>query len=394
MPQVAPEDPNAFPRTIKHTNVSGYTPEYLAAKSRVTVGTCTVTNDVKISYFTDGDPDGVPVLCLHGGSEGKYMWLQKEPLPGIFQISIDRPGYGESDSPQGKAPDYPFEMVVKDICLLADHLKIDQFVVCGFSIGSSWAQQLACAPASRDRVRGIIVFGCMADTGHPKMTAALAKKVGKPPKVLDPNDGCLGFVLRGAFSGPMKQFQNYDFSAKMGPDSKSRKCAPRFKQWTSDAFWICCSVDAGLAYNRTFGQMQDAYRTLFQPWQYDVSTIKCPVYNFQGEHECAERLEPHASLSRLLTHPGPRHCAARTWALRHRTHRNSCSRWSRMLSSSSSPDVATPPPWALTSSRAARLSRPSPICPGCEARSTRCAHGIPSRVSRGVARVTFRHGRR
>ena len=186
--------------------------------------------------------------------------------------------------------------------------------------------------------------------------------------------GCLGFVLRGAFSGPMKQFQNYDFSAKMGPDSKSPKCAPRFKQWTSDAFWICCSVDAGLAYNRTFGQMQDAYRSLFQPWQYDVSTIKCPVYNFQGEHECAERLEPllqpHASLSRLLTHPGPRHCAARTWALRHRTHRNSCSRWSRMLSSSSSPDVATPPPWALTSSRAARLSRPSPICPGCEARST------------------------
>ena len=292
MAQVAPEDPNAFPRTIKHTNVSGYTPEYLAAKSRVTVGTCTVSNGVKWSYFTDGDTNGVPMLCLHGGSEGKFMWLQKEPLPGVFQISIDRPGYGESDDHTGNISDYPFEMIVKDICLLADHLKIDQFIVCAFSIGSSWAQQIVYTPTSYDRVRGLIVFGCMADAGHPKMSAALAKKVGKPPKVMDPHDGCLGFVLRKAFTMPLKQFAKYDFGAKMGPDAKDPKCAPRFKQWTSDPFWVCCSVDSSLAYNRTFGQMGDAYRSLFKSWQYDVSNIKCPVYNFQGEHEYAARLEP------------------------------------------------------------------------------------------------------
>jgi hypothetical protein len=100
--QVAPEDPNAFPRTIKHINVSGNTPEYLAAKSRVTVGTCVAlvhclqSRHVVILLFTDGDATGVPMLCLHGGSEGKFMWLQKEPLPGVFQnISTDRPGYGE-----------------------------------------------------------------------------------------------------------------------------------------------------------------------------------------------------------------------------------------------------------------------------------------------------------
>ena len=101
--QVAPEDPNAFPRTIKHINVSGNTPEYLAAKSRVTVGTCVAlvhclqSRHVVILLFTDGDATGVRCQCYActAGSEGKFMWLQKEPLPGVFQISTDRPGYGE-----------------------------------------------------------------------------------------------------------------------------------------------------------------------------------------------------------------------------------------------------------------------------------------------------------
>ena len=47
-------------------------------------------------------------------------WLQKEPLPGVFQISIDRPGYGESQSDDHTLRQYlrrrvpTFEMIVKD----------------------------------------------------------------------------------------------------------------------------------------------------------------------------------------------------------------------------------------------------------------------------------------
>ena len=42
------------------------------------------------------------------------MAAEKEPLPGVFQISIDRPGYGESDDHTGYISEYPFEMIVKD----------------------------------------------------------------------------------------------------------------------------------------------------------------------------------------------------------------------------------------------------------------------------------------
>ena len=81
----------------------------------------------------------------------------------------------------------------------------------GFSIGTSWALQLACAMP--ERVRGLVLFGTMADTGHPSMGPAEAKKVGKPPKVLDPNGGCLGCVLRSSFASPVKQFASYDLSS-------------------------------------------------------------------------------------------------------------------------------------------------------------------------------------
>eukprot|EP01051_Picozoa_sp_SAG22_P031099 SAG22_NODE_12418_length_443_cov_1.351744_2_plen_45_part_01 len=37
-------------------------------------------------------------------------------------------------------------------------------MLCGHSIGSSWCQQLACIIP--DRVRGIIVWGCMMDSQH------------------------------------------------------------------------------------------------------------------------------------------------------------------------------------------------------------------------------------
>lgn len=94
---------------------------------------------------------------------------------------------------------------MSDIKEIVDKLGINQFVVCGFSIGTSWAQQIAVAMP--ERVRGIILFGTMADTGHPDCPKALASKIGKPPKIMDPNGGCLGFILRGAFSGPCKAYQ-------------------------------------------------------------------------------------------------------------------------------------------------------------------------------------------
>jgi pimeloyl-ACP methyl ester carboxylesterase len=279
--QVMPE--GKWPRPFPHTKIDGYTPDYLAAKARVSVEHVTLDSGMKICYFSDGDKSGVPMICLHGGGESKWMWLQKEPVPGAWMIAIDRPGYGDSDALNVRAVDYTFHDICKDIGEFVTKLGVDQFVICSFSIGTSWAQQLAVAMP--ERVRGIILFGTMADTGHPDCPKALAKKIGKPPSILDPNGGCLGFILRGAFSGPVKAFQKYDFSAPIKDDSKDKRCAPRFQAWINDPFWVQMKVDDCLGFNRPDGLLGDAYRSLFGSWPLDVKKIKCPVFIFSGEFD-------------------------------------------------------------------------------------------------------------
>ena len=78
------------------TTCDRYPPEYLAAKERAGEAFFTLPDGRKICYFSDGE--GVPMICFHGGCEGKFMFLQKTPIPGVRMISVDRCGYGGSDS--------------------------------------------------------------------------------------------------------------------------------------------------------------------------------------------------------------------------------------------------------------------------------------------------------
>ncbi|KAH8058566.1 peptidyl-prolyl cis-trans isomerase [Aureococcus anophagefferens] len=91
---------------------------------------------------------GVPVVAFHGGCEGKYKWMQKEPIPGVFLVAVDRPHYGGSSA---ASLDYAFADAARDVAALADSLGIDQFVCMGHSVGTSWCQQIAAAlPARAD----------------------------------------------------------------------------------------------------------------------------------------------------------------------------------------------------------------------------------------------------
>jgi len=284
MAQVLPYDDQVkWPRAFPHTTIDGYTPDYLAAKARVSVQHVMLDSGMKISYFTDGDKSGTPMLCLHGGGESKWMWLQKKPIDGVYMIAIDRPGYGDSDAPQMKVMKYTFEHILKDMGEFMDKLGIDKFVVCGFSIGTSWAQQLAVVYPQR--VRSLVLFGTMADTGHPDCSKQMASQIGKPPKIMDPNGGCLGFVLRGSFSAPVKDYQKYDFTAPTKDDSKDPRCAPRWREWIQDPFWVQMKVDDHLGFNRSDALLGDAYRTLFKAWPHDVKKIACPVHAFSGEFD-------------------------------------------------------------------------------------------------------------
>merc|ERR1719193_1570071 len=77
----------------------------------------------KFAYFTDGalDPscEGVSILfCHHSCGQSKYMWLMKEPFKNIFQVSVDRFGFGHSsDAPTAG---YWFDQLVPEMVELVD----------------------------------------------------------------------------------------------------------------------------------------------------------------------------------------------------------------------------------------------------------------------------------
>ena len=102
-----------------------------------------------------GDPDGLPLLALHGTPGGRIGWWRDPDIYrrfGLRRITYDRPGYGESTRHRGRR----VVDAVSDIEHLTAALGIDRFVVSGGSGGGPHA--LACAALLPDRV-----IRCLAD---------------------------------------------------------------------------------------------------------------------------------------------------------------------------------------------------------------------------------------
>ena len=234
----------------------------------------------KICYFKDGE--GIPMICLHGGGESKWYFMQKEPIPGVQLISIDRYGYGRTDTiPGRKITDYSWDEMISDMQEFLDVLGFSKVIWWGFSIGSSWAQH--CAAGLPDRTHGIVICGTMADTNNELMTKEEKGKVGCPPKILHPTLGCLGFILRGVFTGLPAKIEKHDFGDSFKPDFQNKKARIRYDKMIADDFWIASKIDGLLGNTRGEALMGDAIRSLCSPWKYGPQDVQCPIYIFQAD---------------------------------------------------------------------------------------------------------------
>lgn len=105
-----------------------------------------------IGYRVFGDPDGYPVLALHGtpGSRFKYAGAHAAAVAnGLRVIAPDRWGYGlTSPKPGGRIADYGDDMEA-----LADALMIGAFHVTGVSGGGPFA--VATAAKLKERVTAL-----------------------------------------------------------------------------------------------------------------------------------------------------------------------------------------------------------------------------------------------
>jgi pimeloyl-ACP methyl ester carboxylesterase len=101
-----------------------------------------------IQYCLYGEPDGVPVISLHGTPGTR--WERPDVVAAINEAGLrvllpGRPGYGSTRHPGRSVADLAY-----DVQALADAQDWDRFAVTGFSGGAPHA--LACAALLPDRV--------------------------------------------------------------------------------------------------------------------------------------------------------------------------------------------------------------------------------------------------
>ena len=115
-----------------------------------------LASGVRLHYVEYGDPDGTPILFLHGWPDSWFSWSRVLPLlPSSFRaLALDQRGFGDSDRPQSG---YAIAEMAADAIGLLDVLGIERASLVGHSFGSFVARQAAHAyPA---RVSALVLIG-------------------------------------------------------------------------------------------------------------------------------------------------------------------------------------------------------------------------------------------
>ena len=112
----------------------------------------------RVYWETSGNPDGIPVLFVHGGPGSGTSPAQRRFFdPARYRIVLfDQRGSGRS-TPHGELADNTTPHLIADMEVLRRHLDIQRWLVFGGSWGSTLA--LAYAQAHPERCLGLVLRG-------------------------------------------------------------------------------------------------------------------------------------------------------------------------------------------------------------------------------------------
>lgn len=122
--------------TNAETKIPGPQATQPAEHSRVRLAT-----GVELPYVEQGDPDGVPVLLLHGVTDSLRSWEPLLPhLPGSLRaVAITQRGHRDS---AGEAEAFGIEDYAADALAAIDALGLERPIVVGMSMGAFVAEEL------------------------------------------------------------------------------------------------------------------------------------------------------------------------------------------------------------------------------------------------------------
>jgi non-heme chloroperoxidase len=138
---------------------------------------------MRLPYVEHGEPDGIPVVFLHGFTDSWRSYESVLPnLPGFIRaFALSQRGHGDADRPDAgyRPQDFAY-----DVAAFLDALGLERAVVVGHSMGGSVAQRFAVD--FPERLAGLVLVGARASWhDQPEVAELIAHILSS---VVDPVD--------------------------------------------------------------------------------------------------------------------------------------------------------------------------------------------------------------
>ena len=211
----------------------------------------TLSTGVTLPYVEHGDPDGVPVILLHGYSDSWRSWeLLLARLPEELRaFALTQRGHGDAERPDSG---YSPEQHAADVAAFMDAMGIDSAVIAGHSGGSYAAQRFVVEHP--ERTRGLVLIGAFRSFHDKPEVRGLHEAVMAFTDPVDPAfvrefqescvaqpipDGYLDGIIAESLKLPARVWQRYlsDHLAADVPTESGTIAAPTLILWgDQDAF--------------------------------------------------------------------------------------------------------------------------------------------------------------
>jgi non-heme chloroperoxidase len=149
---------------------------------RSIVDSVDLSTGVRLEYEERGDPDGVPLLLLHGVTDSRRAWDPVLPHlpPSIRAVALTQRGHGDSERP---GTGYTIEDMARDAAAAIDALGLSPAVVAGHSMGTWVAERVAID--SPERVRALVLAGGLGPPRENADFAAFCEEMAVAPGPID-----------------------------------------------------------------------------------------------------------------------------------------------------------------------------------------------------------------
>lgn len=258
----------------------------------------------RLSYFEVGHPDGKPIMFFHGTPNTAISVDETPPETGARVISVNRPGYGESDPK-------PYRTLLEwadDVRELADHLDLGRFAVCGVSGGGPHV--LVCAHELVDRLACAAVVSSIGSPAYPVADERVNKNTQETVSTIRESPARYYESLTATVEKRMAN-PGADLQAVLAsmPEAERALFASKLDVlpvWINEAYT-----------HGADGWFGDQMASRGNPWGFNLEDIRTPVLLYHGDADSNVSVEVTREYERRIPgcraryYPGEGHWAGR-----------------------------------------------------------------------------------